>query len=132
MKRLKDFITESIVNEGGMSGHLAHPIDFSFFTALDLKQLVRDIFSGKIEDVTEKIDGTNIQATMNKNGEVVFIRNLGDLNSELGGMTIDDMAKKWASNPSVAETFVKAGKTIKKDSFKFSHARQRRARVENK
>lgn len=115
MKRLIDFLIESnILNEGGMSGHLAHPIDFSFFTALDLKQLVRDIFSGKIEDVTEKIDGTNIQATMNKNGEVVFIRNLGDLNSELGGMTVDDMAKKWASNPSVADTFVKAGKTIKK------------------
>ena len=115
MKRLTEFLIESnILNEGGMSGHLAHPIDFSFFTALDLKQLVKDIFSGKIEDVTEKIDGTNIQATMNKNGEVVFIRNLGDLNSELGGMTVDDMAKKWASNPSVADTFVKAGMTIKK------------------
>ena len=115
MKRLTDFLIESnILNEGGMSGHLAHPIDFSFFTALDLKQLVKDIFSGKIEDVTEKIDGTNIQATMNKDGEVVFIRNLGDLNSELGGMTVDDMANKWASNPSVADTFVKAGKTIKK------------------
>ena len=115
MKRLTDFLIESnILNEGGMSGHLAHPIDFSFFTALDLKQLVKDIFSGKIEDVTEKIDGTNIQATMNKDGEVVFIRNLGDLNSELGGMTVDDMAKKWASNPSVADTFIKAGKTIKK------------------
>lgn len=115
MKRLTDFLIESnILNEGGMSGHLAHPIDFSFFTALDLKQLVKDIFSGKIEDVTEKIDGTNIQATMNKDGEVVFIRNLGDLNSELGGMTVDDMAKKWESNPSVADTFVKAGKTIKK------------------
>ena len=115
MKRLTDFLIESnILNEGGMSGHLAHPIDFSFFTALDLKQLVKDIFSGKIEDVTEKIDGANIQATMNKAGEVVFIRNLGDLNSELGGMTVDDMAKKWASNPSVADTFVEAGKTIKK------------------
>lgn len=115
MKRLTNFLIENnILNEGGMSGHLAHPIDFSFFTALDLKQLVKDIFSGKIEDVTEKIDGTNIQATMNKDGEVVFIRNLGDLNSELGGMTVNDMAKKWASNPSVADTFVKAGKTIKK------------------
>ena len=115
MKRLKDFITESlVVNEGGASGHLAHPIDFSFFTAKDLKQLVSDIFSGKIEDVTEKIDGTNLQATMNPKGEVVFIRNLGDLNSENGGMSIDDMAKKWADNPRVADTFVRAGKIIKK------------------
>ena len=115
MKRLKDFITESlVVNEGGASGHLAHPIDFSFFTALDLKQLVKDIFSGKIEDVTEKIDGTNLQATMNPDGEVVFIRNLGDLNSDRGGMSIEDMAAKWADNPRVADTFVRAGKIIKK------------------
>lgn len=115
MRRLRDFIIESLtVNEGGASGHLAHPIDFSFFTAKDLKQLVCDIFSGKIEDVTEKIDGANLQATMNPKGEVVFIRNLGDLNSEKGGMSIDDMVEKWASKPSVAETFVRAGKIIKK------------------
>lgn len=115
MKKLADFILEhKIVCEGGMSGHMAHPIDFSFFTANELKQLVIDIFSGKIEDVTEKIDGTNIQATMNEQGEVVFIRNLGDLNSPKGGMTIKDMAQKWGSRPSVADTFIKAGKVIQR------------------
>lgn len=117
MKHLHVYLTENLnanVVEGGASGHLAHPIDFAFFTAKDLKQLVRDIFSGKIEDVTEKIDGTNLQATMNNDGEVVFIRNMGDLNSPQGGMSIQDMAAKWADNNSVAETFTKAGKVIKK------------------
>ena len=110
---LKDFFyKKQYILEGGASGHMAHPIDFEDFTANDLKQLIKDIFSGKIEDVTEKIDGVNIQATMNKSGEVVFIRNQGDLNSERGGMSIEDMANKWKERPSTAETFVSAGKII--------------------
>lgn len=79
--------------------------DYTEFTLRDLKGLIRNLFSGKIEDITEKIDGTNIQATMNTKGQVVFIRNKTDLNSELGGMTIDDMARKWEDKPSVAKTF---------------------------
>ena len=72
MKRLKDFITESlVVNEGGASGHLAHPIDFSFFTAKDLKQLVSDIFSGKIEDVTVLAE-TNAFAAAVIHGPIIF------------------------------------------------------------
>lgn len=102
------------INEGGASGHMAHPIDFEDFTGEDLKQLVIDLFDGEIKDITEKIDGTNIQATMNTKGEVVFIRNKGDLNSERGGMSIDDMKQKWASKPSVAATFVNAGEIITK------------------
>lgn len=103
-----------IINEGGMSGHMAHPIDYVEFTMNDLLDLINNLFSGKIEDITEKIDGTNIQATMNTMGEVVFIRNKGDLNSLQGGMSISDMAAKWKDKPSVANTFIKSGETIKK------------------
>lgn len=107
---MKDLYTYLI--EGGASGHMAHPYDYTEFTLRDLKGLIRNLFSGKIEDITEKIDGTNIQATMNPQGQVVFIRNKTDLNSELGGMTIDDMAKKWEAKPSVAKTFLTAGHII--------------------
>ena len=107
---MKDLYTYLI--EGGASGHMAHPYDYTEFTLRDLKGLIRNLFSGKIEDITEKIDGTNIQATMNQHGQVVFIRNKTDLNSELGGMTIDDMAKKWEAKPSVAKTFLTAGHII--------------------
>lgn len=98
--------------EGGQSGHMKHPYDYTDFTLRDLKGLIRNLFSGRIEDITEKIDGTNIQATMNSEGTVVFIRNKGDLNSEIGGMTIDDMAKKWADRPQIAKTFLTAGAMI--------------------
>lgn len=102
------------VLEGGASGHMAHPYDYTEFTLRELKGLIRNLFEGKIEDITEKIDGTNIQATVNKQGEVVFIRNKGNLNSERGGMTISDMAAKWNDKPNVAKTFLTAGDTITK------------------
>jgi hypothetical protein len=110
MKNLYKYLQN--VLEGGASGHMAHPYDYTDFTLRDLKGLVRRLFEGRIEDVTEKVDGTNIQATVNKDGEVVFIRNKGNLNSEKGGMSIRDMADKWADKPSVAKTFLQAGEII--------------------
>ena len=112
MKNLYKYLQN--VLEGGASGHMAHPYDYTDFTLRDLKGLVRRLFEGRIEDVTEKVDGTNIQATVNKDGEVVFIRNKGNLNSEKGGMSIRDMADKWADKPSVAKTFLQAGEIITK------------------
>lgn len=109
MTNLYNYLTE-----GGASGHMAHIHDYNEWTLRDIKGLIRNLFSGKIEDITEKVDGTNIQATMNTAGEVVFIRNNGDLNSARGGMTIEDMAAKWASKPGIAKTFLTAGETITK------------------
>lgn len=103
--------------EGGQSGHMKHPYDYTEFTLRDLKGLIRNLFSGKIEDITEKIDGANIQATMNTQGQCVYIRNKSNLNSELGGMTIDDMAEKWKESPNTKETFLTAG-TIIEQVFK--------------
>jgi len=116
MKQLSAYLVENVRNifEGGQSGHMAHPFDYTEFTLRDLKGLIRNLFSGRIEDITEKVDGTNIQATVNKEGQVVFIRNNGDLNSAAGGMSITDMATKWADKPSVAKTFLSAGETITK------------------
>ena len=107
MKSLYTYITE-----GGAAGHMAHPYDYTEFTLRDLKGLIRNLFTSKVEDVTEKIDGMNIVASMNQDGEVVFIRNKGDLNSVKGGMTIQDMATKWADRPNVAQTYINAGEVI--------------------
>lgn len=112
IKHLKQAILESLVNEGGQSGHLKHIIDYSEMTFHDLKGIIISLFSGKIADITEKIDGTNIQASMNDDGEVVFVRNKGDLNSEHGGMSIQDMVAKWAKNAKVQQTFVESGKVL--------------------
>ena len=105
---------ESVITEGGMGGHMSHPIDYDDLTFGELNDMIEQLFDGKIENVKEKLDGTNIQATVNKDGEVVFIRNKGDLNSEKGGMSVEDMAKKWSDKPSVAKNYVKAGEVIEK------------------
>lgn len=117
---LRDYITESVIDttykpmivEGGAGGHMSHPFDYDELTGDDLIELVDDLFGGKITDMKEKLDGTNIHATMNNNGQVVFIRNKSNLNSELGGMSIQDMADKWANKPSVQNTFLTAGRII--------------------
>lgn len=115
--QLADFINESIdvntyITEGGAAGHMSHPFDYDEFSGHDLLELVDDLFGGKIENMKEKLDGTNIHATMNNNGQVVFIRNKSNLNSELGGMSIQDMAEKWADKPGVQKTFLTAGNII--------------------
>lgn len=117
---LQDYITESVIDttykpmivEGGAGGHMSHPFDYDELTGDDLIELVEDLFGGKITDMKEKLDGTNIHATMNNNGQVVFIRNKSNLNSELGGMSIQDMADKWADKPAVQNTFLTAGRII--------------------
>lgn len=105
MRKISQYIAE-----GGLAGHMAHPIDYGDFTKSDLQALVSDLFSGRIENMTEKIDGLNIQASVNKSGQTVFLRNKGDLRS--GGMTLRDLASKYETKPHVQETFLKAASTL--------------------
>lgn len=109
---MSDFLCESQVNEGGASGHMKHIIDYDELTLDNLKGIVYSLFSGRIEKITEKVDGTNIQAGMNDRGEVIFVRNNGDLQSERGGMSIEDMVTKWAGKDRIQKTFVESGKTL--------------------
>lgn len=110
-------LTESVtvspafaLNEGGMAGHLPHPYEINDFTFGDLKRLVRDVFNADVEDITEKLDGQNIFASVDKSGRTVFARNLTDIKGS--GMSVDDMAAKWSDKPEVAEAFVTGGKII--------------------
>jgi hypothetical protein len=101
-----------MVMEGGAAGHMAHIMDYSDMTCNDICDLVSDMFGGKITDITEKIDGMNIQASVNNAGEVIFIRNKGDINSERGGMTLGDMISRWADKDHVRNTMTSAGEVV--------------------
>lgn len=105
---------EKLMNEGGASGHMSHIYDYTDLTLKDIKDIITNLFSGKVEDITEKLDGMNIQCTLNNDGKVVFVRNKGDLNSEAGGMVRDDVAAKWAGREHVANTYLSAYDTIEK------------------
>ena len=117
---LRDYVFEHLINktkevyvmEGGQAGHMAHPFDYTDFTANDLIQLVNDLFSGKVEHMKEKLDGFNIMATMNNKGDVVFIRNKSNINSENGGMSIQDMMEKWAEKEHQKKVFKQSGDII--------------------
>ena len=116
MKKLTQYITERFhqveIFEGGASGHMLHPFDVDDFNGYDIKDLISQMFGGRIEDMTEKMDGFGMQASMNPAGEVVFIRNKTELNSEKGGMTIEDFATKWKENPKALENYTKGGRII--------------------
>jgi hypothetical protein len=102
------------VFEGGASGHMKHIYDYTELTLNDIKDIITSLLSGKVEDVTEKLDGMNIQCALNNNGQVVFVRNKGDLNSDVGGMLQDDVAAKWAGRENVANVYLSAYDTITK------------------
>lgn len=107
MKTLTQYI-----NEGGLSGHMLHPFDVNEFTAADICDLIKQVFGGKIEGMTEKLDGFGMQASMNNDGEVIFIRNKTELNSKKGGLTLDDFESKWKDNPTALSNYTKGGKII--------------------
>ena len=100
--------------EGGAAGNMRHIYDYTDLTLNNLKEIITNLFSGKVEDVTEKLDGMNMQCTMNNDGNVVFVRNKGDLNSATGGMSIDDIAAKWAGKEHVSNVYMSAADTITK------------------
>lgn len=116
MLSLKRYIA---IFEGGAGGHMAHPFDYTDFTANDLIELVDSLFQGKVEDLKEKLDGFNIEATMNNDGQVVFIRNDEERNSEQGGITIDEMYKKWEGKDQQIKVYTSSGKVIEQIFKKF-------------
>ena len=103
---------QTVILEGGQAKHISHPYDITDFTGDDLIELVDDLFSGKIEHMKEKLDGMNIMATMNEKGDVVFIRNKSNLNSENGGMSILEMSEKWAEKEHQKKVFIQSGRLI--------------------
>ena len=117
MKHFSQYFTERLaiqapILESGASGHMLHPQDVDDFTGSDIQELISKVFGGELEGMTEKMDGFGIQASMNTKGEVVFIRNKGNLNSEKGGMTTDDFPRQWDSNPIALENYTKGARVI--------------------
>lgn len=100
--------------EGGAGGHMAHPFDYTDFTANDLIELVDSLFRGKVEQLKEKLDGFNISASMNNDGEIIFIRNETERNSPDGGILLKNLNARWDGKEQQKKVFVMAGKIIEK------------------
>lgn len=108
---INDSINESMVlNEGGAAGHMDHPYDVNEFTFADLKELIMDLFAGRIHDVTEKLDGQNLFASVDEHGNTVFARTpKAAIGIPLG---MQDIKTKWLDSPSVQHAFSNGADTI--------------------
>lgn len=103
------FIGESIVynqlNEGGVGGHICNPYEINEMSFTDLFSLVTDLFTGNIEDVTEKVDGMNLYASVNLKGEPIFARNKYHISEH--PFLLDDIRRNgmWAKTPVISDAF---------------------------
>ena len=90
---------------GGITGHLKHLYEYDSLDGRELGSIVTNLMLGRIA-VTEKVDGLNIQVSMDSDRNIVFIRNNGDINSAKGGMSIEDIFEKWKDNDEVRNCYL--------------------------
>ena len=76
------------ISEGGAAGHLMSPWEATDMTFGEIRQLIWDSLGGKLQNVTEKLDGQNIMVTV-KNGETYLARTQKQMKN--GG----ELAMRW-------------------------------------
>lgn len=102
-------IRESI-KEGGAYGHMAYITDINDYTFGEYKELIKSLFGvnesngPEIIDITEKLDGMNVMATVTPEGELRFARNQGHIKGDDSGMNIDDMRERWVNGTPIGQT----------------------------
>lgn len=103
----------NVLNEGGVGGHMYHPYELDDMTFDNIDKLIKDLLDGNIEDVTEKLDGQNLFASMNEQGDVIFARNMSHIKET--PWTINDITgnQRWQEKPSVLNAFSNGAKTVK-------------------
>lgn len=86
--------------------HILHPYEFLNMTIKDiydmLNYLICECLCSKFK---EKLDGFSILCDIGKNGDPIFIRNNSDINSENGGMSLEEIRNKYSSNKHQYDVF---------------------------
>lgn len=115
LKEYYDELREEIsiqLNETAAAGRINHPYDDNTLTFSEIKNMINDLFHGNIKDITEKIDGINILASMDDDGNTIFARNKKHLlNSP---MRLNDIIKATNWNEKTRNSFINGAKTIEK------------------
>lgn len=100
------------VNETAAAGRIDHPYDDNNLTFGEIKDMITSLFSGKITDIEEKIDGINILASVDNNGKVIFARNKTQLLNT--PMTAEDIKNNSKWNDKTKTSFINGVNTITK------------------
>lgn len=100
--------------EGGAAGHMEHPYEIKEWNFKTIKSLITDLFAGRIEDITEKLDGQNLFASVDDDGNTIFARN--DKQLFYTPWKLEDIINnpRWTGIPSVQHAFTNAAETIDK------------------
>lgn len=101
-----------LLNEGGSGGHMDHPYEVNEFTFKDLSNLIMDLFGGNIKNITEKLDGQNLFASVDEHGDTIFSRNKKTLTTQPWKLEDIQYNPKWTGSPSVQHAFSNAALTI--------------------
>lgn len=100
------------MNETAAAGRIDHPYDDNNLTFGEIKEMIMSLFSGKITDIEEKIDGINILASVDSNGNVIFARNKTQLLNT--PMLADDIKNNSNWNEKTKMSFINGVNTITK------------------
>lgn len=96
---------------GGAVGHLYHLYDNPDLTFGEIKEILKTASAGKLEKVSEKLDGLNLVFTWDSSGEGLrAARNSGDIKS--GGMDASALAAKFADRGNLSDAFNTAFKVL--------------------
>jgi len=107
---LKNDMRNAGVFESAAPGHINHPYEEDDMTFQEINDMIIDIFNGNVEDITEKIDGMNIMASVDTTGKPIFARNKSQMIDH--PMTLDDIKENKNWTDSVHKAFVNGAETI--------------------
>lgn len=85
---LEDGEEPDMIEEGGGAGHMMSPWEAADMSFGKIRKFIWDAMSGKLENVTEKLDGQNLMATF-KDGNIYIARTQKQMKN--GG----ELAVKW-------------------------------------
>lgn len=99
-----------ILLEGGLVGHLQHLYDNKDLTFKEIKTILRKASTGRLEKVSEKMDGMNLVFSYDLSQNTVKVTRGSDIKA--GGMDAAALAAKFAGRGSVEEAFTTAFKVL--------------------
>lgn len=99
-----------VLLEGGLVGHLQHLYDNKDLTFKEIKTILRKASTGRLEKVSEKMDGMNLVFSYDLSQGTVKVTRGSDIKA--GGMDAAALAAKFAGRGSVEEAFTTAFKVL--------------------
>lgn len=103
-------MSKNVLSEGGLVGHLQHLYDNKELTFREIKSILRKASTGRLEKVSEKMDGMNLVFSYDASIDQVKVTRGSDIRA--GGMDAAALAAKFAGRGSVEEAFTTAFKVL--------------------